>query len=485
MVQKRMRLPVGATIQDAFGGQFLVEKLLGKGGDGSVYLVRDRRNTQRVFALKEMINPSRQDRKRLLFERKVLRRLYHPALPRVYHVIEQEKLKRVYLLMEYIRGQDLDVLRRKQPEGRFSVEQALTILGPIADALIYLHKQKPPILHRDIKPSNIIVPPDGGNATLVDFGTAKEHIPENTTTMFRYGTPGYAPIEQYSTRGITGVRTDIFGLGATLYSLLTGVQPIDAIERITKGPDVLQPPHLLVSDIPQSVSLAIQKALSIHYEDRFATVEDFWQALHSHDNEPEEELTPLRLQDTHRPTPSTEEKQQETHHRKPNRKRIAVFSLASITLFILCLLFLFTHSALLEPFTQHTSSPKSAVTATLLRASPGARIILYPPITSTYAGTISDIAVAHKTTKLYLSQIRQNQANIAGNFQGLGLIGSFTGKVSSVGNIRLIIKYGLGTLIFEGVIKVGGDMEGSFYTMDQYEHNISEYGLWYASETSS
>src|SRR5260370_6554392 len=111
-----MTLLVGAIVQDTYGGQYCVEKLLGKGGFGAVYLVSERRSKQKVFALKEVIDPSKQDRKRLLLERKVLKRLNHPALPRVYHVFEQERLKRVYLLMEYIKGQDLELLRTAPPQ---------------------------------------------------------------------------------------------------------------------------------------------------------------------------------------------------------------------------------------------------------------------------------------------------------------------------------------------------------------------------------
>src|SRR6266849_5821947 len=189
MLQEQVTLPVGATVQvqSASGGIYCVEDLLGKGGFGAIYLVSEQRNRQRLFALKEVIGPNRQDRRRLQFESRVLKRLNHQALPRVYRLFEEESLRRVYLLMEYIRGKDLEILRQEQSGERFPLEMLLAILTPIVDALVYLHHQEPPILHRDVKPANIIVPPDsGGIATLVDFGTAKEYLPENTTTIFRY-----------------------------------------------------------------------------------------------------------------------------------------------------------------------------------------------------------------------------------------------------------------------------------------------------------
>ena len=174
MLQEQMTLPIGITVQDDHEGYYCVEKLLGKGGFSAVYLVSEQQNKQRVFALKEVLNPSTQDRKRLLFEYELLKRLTHPALPRVYYAFEQAELKRVYLLMEYIKGKDLDVLRNEQQGKRFPLQSALTLLEPIVDALMYLHQQEPPVFHRDVKPANIIVPPDGRSTALVDFRMAKE-----------------------------------------------------------------------------------------------------------------------------------------------------------------------------------------------------------------------------------------------------------------------------------------------------------------------
>jgi len=227
VLQERMTLPVGATIPHPGGGRYVIEGLLGTGGFGAVYLVRDRRIKQRLFALKESIDPNKRDRERFIFEAEVLKRLNHVALPHVYQVFENEKLKRVYMLMDYIQGRDLEALLKEQPERCFSLPLVMAIMTPIVDALIYLHGQDPPIVHRDIKPANIIVPAKGGEAVLVDFGIAKEYILDNTTTAIRHGSPGYAAPEQYGSG--TNPRTDIYGLGATFYTLLTGTVPIDAI----------------------------------------------------------------------------------------------------------------------------------------------------------------------------------------------------------------------------------------------------------------
>ncbi len=281
MLQGQMVLPIGATIQHPNGERYIIESLLGKGGFGAVYLVRDRNVKEHLFALKEVIDPNERDREHFIFEAEVLKRLNHRALPHIYKVFENEKLKRVYMLMDYIEGQNLDILLEEQPERRFSLPLVLAVMKPIVDALIYLHSQNPPIVHRDIKPSNIIVSTRGGEAVLVDFGLAKEYIEDNTTTIIRHGSPGYAAPEQYGTG--TNPRTDIYGLGATLYTLLTGTIPIDAIARVTgsKGIDPLVPVHLVVPSVPWANAMAIEKALSISSDDRFNSVEDFWRELNS------------------------------------------------------------------------------------------------------------------------------------------------------------------------------------------------------------
>ncbi|GAC1615511.1 MAG: hypothetical protein NVS4B7_08060 [Ktedonobacteraceae bacterium] len=280
MQEVQTTLPIGTKLRD----RYVVEGLLGKGGFGAVYLVKDLRVKGNLFALKEMVDSSKQERARFAFEGEVLKRLDHPALPRIYRVFEDDQNNRAYMLMDYIEGPNLETLRQKQPEKRFSLSQVLNILAPVIEAVSYLHSQNPPIIHRDIKPANIIVLADGNHTVLVDFGIAKEYDPDSTTTAVRRRSPGYGAPEQYS-RG-TNTRTDIYGLGATFYSLLTGFVPEDAFYRMTqlgsKGKDALEPVHLLVPTIPPLISDAIQKAMSISSNDRFATVEQFWQALNAY-----------------------------------------------------------------------------------------------------------------------------------------------------------------------------------------------------------
>src|SRR5215469_2331542 len=292
-------LPTGITVRDPAGGRYVIEALLGEGGSGAVYLVRDQNADQQRFALKEVINPDKHERERFTFEGRVLWRLEHRALPRVYRVFENDKLKRVYMLMDYIEGPNLEVLQKEQPDQRFPLSLSLALLTPVVDALNYLHHQDPPIVHRDVKPANIIVPMKGEGAVLVDFGIAKEFVVDKTTNVIRHGSPGYAAPEQYG--GGTDPHTDLYGLAATLYTMLTGVIPPDAISRATRSKafDPLRPVILLVPSIPPEVAGAIERAMRISIDDRFERIEQFWQELHGNGTRERVEVAdtiPLHIQ---------------------------------------------------------------------------------------------------------------------------------------------------------------------------------------------
>ena len=259
--------------------RYIVERLLGKGGFGAVFLVRDGQDETQHFALKELIDQSKLEQKHLITEGHILQRLDHASLPSVYEVIKEDHA--TYLLMEYIAGPNLEILRKQQPENRFSLEEAFIFLAPIMSAVRYLHEQDPQIVHLDIKPANIVVPSDGTPSVLVDLGTAKEFGNDDTTAMIRHCTAGYGAPEQYSTG--TNPRTDIYGLGATLYTLLTGVVPPDAVVRATVlaggGRDPLLPASELVPGLPPHINAAIKRAMSMKILSRFDTVQEFWDTL--------------------------------------------------------------------------------------------------------------------------------------------------------------------------------------------------------------
>ncbi len=492
----RITLPIGVTVKDSNGDHYRIEALLGKGGFGAVYLVKSRRAPYHLFALKEVIDPNTDDQERLLSECEILKRLDHRALPHVYHVFANPKLKRVYLLMDYIKGKNLEELRREQLGQRFPLDLALAILAPVVDALIYMHKQKPSIIHRDIKPANIIMPLDGGEAVLVDFGTAKEYAGDTTTRGFRHGSPGYAAIEQYGGGSGTDFRTDVYGLGATLYALVTGITPKDAIARVSgeKGNDPLKPIKALVPAFPQDISDAIERAMSVHKDDRFATLEDFWRALHSEQEEAQETEveTPAALPLPIPPQEKTTRSSITPLFKVPQLERSPRWRVL-LAVVALCVIMLGGLAAFLTRshfLTYATPSTHSTMTATHVArptTSPTSHALgAYPSLASSYAGTASDIGVAQEKTAMILTEIQQDQGNISGGFNGLGQVGHFTGTISSSGVIqfKVPIQQGSAALAFAGTIKVGGDIAGEFYVLNQAGQRTGEYGIWYVKATS-
>jgi serine/threonine protein kinase len=297
----QMRLPIGSIVLD----RYRVEELLGKGGSGAVYLVQDLRVESNQFALKEIIEPDKKELARFTFEGQLLQRLDHEALPRVYRVFEDAHLARFYMLMDYIKGSNLDILRHLQPQQKFPLSQVMAFMVPIVEAVTYLHQQTPPIIHRDIKPANIIVPDSGENTVLVDFGIAKEYDLDGTTTAIRRASPGYGAPEQYATG--TNPRTDVYGMAATFYALLTGSVPADAFHRLamlsSQKADPLVPVNQFDPYIPTFVAEAIEHAMEIESDKRFPTIQEFWHALQAYPLKPSLELPQAPL--THEPQPPT------------------------------------------------------------------------------------------------------------------------------------------------------------------------------------
>ncbi len=504
MLQEQMTLPIGATVRDNNGSSYVVEAILGVGGFSAVYKVRDRRAKYQVFALKEVINPNLEDKRSLSTEAALLMRLHYPSLPRVYQVFERVNLKRIYLLMDYIEGKNLEVLRREEPDSRFSVEFVLAVMTPIVNAIIYLHSQNPPIVHRDIKPPNIIVPTGAGEAILVDFGLAKEYIEEKTTNILRFGTPGYAAPEQYA-QG-TNLRTDVYGLGSTLYTLLTGVKPTDALIRIVnnEGRDLLKRADTICSKVPTSVAKVLDRAMSLRTEDRFSSIQEFWQAFRFSAEHPEYEepgevvsqsLT-LRLDtlETRQTLPLSVGNDEIHTVRLPTAPRYRLFPLLPVLVFlgVLSLLFFWLPTRYPAPAPAvHYPAIKHTILSSNACASPtvtGLPISNYPLLMPCYSGTIDDIGVAKEKTNLYLTEIKQNQGNLSGHFQGLNVAGTFEGTILQNGDISFVATL-LGrtdTIVFKGSSKYGGDMSGSFEVHDKNgQSTFDEYGGWYAQPWQS
>ncbi len=505
-MQQQMTLPMGAIIRSPQADSYVVEGILGKGGSSAVYKVRDWR-TQQLYALKSLVNPSSQDRHSLTFEAELLMRLNHPSLPHVYQVFENTRHNRIYLLMDYIEGKDLEKLRMMQPDLCFSLLFVLTLLAPIVDAITYLHTRKPPVVHRDIKPGNIIVPERSADALLVDFGLAKEYIVDKTTNLFRFGTPGYAAPEQYG-QG-TGPRTDIYGLAATTYTLLTGIVPIDALTRSVNrfGSDPLMRADQVCSAIPLSVGKVIARGMSLHSEDRYATIEEFWNALSaaSKQTEAAEEILPLVVtgptsvekmhltleRQAHREQDhSSDQEHSPEKGRSPGSWKLLLFALLSIVVLGSAaggfLLFtLWSRHPTPAPVVRRAIQKPAPTSTSAACAAPGTPVpdSLYPQLAPCYAGTINDVGVAGRKTALYLTGVNQQQGNISGRFQGLGVTGTFTGTISQSGSVQFVVKLTgrADTIRFGGNSKYGGDITGYFTAYDRDgQPSLDEYGDWYA-----
>jgi serine/threonine protein kinase len=278
--------------------RYRVEKQLGKGGMGAVYLALDT-VLQTKVAVKINQNPRQEGRDQFLQEARLLAGLRHPNLPRVidYFVIEDSQ----YLVMDFIPGDDLGTIVKR--EGKQEVDKVLYWAKQLGKALNYLHTQEPPVIHRDIKPGNIKITPRG-EVILVDFGIAKSSdITQETYNGARGLTPGYSPPEQYGS-GRTGHYSDQFGLAATLYNVLTNEKPVDAVERLL-GQATLKPIHELNPDVPPHVEEVITRALSIKPEDRYGSILEFVQALgqSSIPGPDETMIAPVRTMPTPKPQP--------------------------------------------------------------------------------------------------------------------------------------------------------------------------------------
>jgi Tol biopolymer transport system component len=257
---------------DLLRERYRISGIIGKGGMGAVYRGEDA-SLQTTVAIKENLNPLPQAVKQFKREAVLLASLRHPNLPRVTdHFIEGDLQ---YLIMDYIPGDDLKTILERQ--GALSESQVLGWCREICDALTYLHTQHPPVTHRDIKPANIKITPEG-KPVLVDFGIAK--ISETggvTTTGARSLTPGFAPPEQYGSSP-TDSRSDQYSLAATLYNLLSGHIPPDALER-TLEQTALKPLREWNPKISPAVDATIWKAMSLSPSERFRNMEEFFESL--------------------------------------------------------------------------------------------------------------------------------------------------------------------------------------------------------------
>ncbi|MEW5871938.1 MAG: bifunctional serine/threonine-protein kinase/formylglycine-generating enzyme family protein [Chloroflexota bacterium] len=255
--------------------RYRIVKLLGQGGFGAVYRAWDT-NLNGPCAVKENFDTSPAAQAQFAREASLLFNLRHPNLPRVFDSFTVTGQGQ-YLVMDYIEGEDLAHLLERTG-APLDEEQALAWIGQVCTALSYLHAQNPAVIHRDLKPANIRITPQG-QAMLVDFGIAKVYDPTLKTTVgARAVTPGYSPPEQYGL-GKTDAQSDVYALGATLYTLLTCREPpasVDIVSGSALPPEAAQKVNPTVS---VGVSAALEKAMRLNRAERYGSVAEFLDAL--------------------------------------------------------------------------------------------------------------------------------------------------------------------------------------------------------------
>ena len=214
-------LKIGSIID----GKYKILNKVGQGGMSVVYLAMNEKENKK-WAIIEVRKYGVKDfeliKQGLIVETDMLKKLSHPSLPSIVDVIEDDNT--FLIVMDYIQGNPLS--KTLEEYGAQSQENVVEWAKQLCDVLGYLHSRKPPIIYRDMKPANVMLKPDG-SITLIDFGTAREYKSKNIADTTCLGTIGYAAPEQFGGMGQTDARTDIYCLGATLYHLVTGMNPCE------------------------------------------------------------------------------------------------------------------------------------------------------------------------------------------------------------------------------------------------------------------
>lgn len=214
-------LEIGSLVD----GKYKILNKVGQGGMSVVYLAMNEK-ANKQWAVKEVRKDGVLDfesvKQGLVAETDILKRLSHPNLPSIIDVIDTEDS--FIIIMDYIQGNSLN--KALDEFGAQPQEMVIEWAKQLCDVLGYLHTRTPAIIYRDMKPANIMLKPDG-NITLIDFGTAREYKEKNLADTTCLGTVGYAAPEQFGGMGQTDARTDIYCLGATLYHLVTGMNPCE------------------------------------------------------------------------------------------------------------------------------------------------------------------------------------------------------------------------------------------------------------------
>ncbi|HWS88955.1 MAG TPA: protein kinase [Pyrinomonadaceae bacterium] len=264
--------------------RYEIVKRIGGGGMGAVYYAKDRNLGDAPRAVKEMIqthiDESQQEKAVADFRREsmLLASLEHPSIPTIYDYFYDETASRFYLVMKYISGGDCLARLRHAPMNRLDELTVAEWGAQAADVLEYLHNQRPPIIYRDLKPANLMIDGNSGRVMLIDFGIARWVAPQEKGVT-AVGTMGYAPPELFS--GKAEPRTDIYGLGATMFHLLTGSDPQDnplLIFDFSKNPT----PRQINPAVSNEMEWILMRAVEYEPERRFRSAAEMRDTLQRH-----------------------------------------------------------------------------------------------------------------------------------------------------------------------------------------------------------
>lgn len=253
-------------VKETIAKKYKVVSQIGKGGMSSVYLAEDKDGKD--YAVKAIDKTSKaylaaKNPDGTLDEVEIVRFLNHPDIPHVYDVYEtQEKL---YIVMDYVKGISLSEYIRKN--GPIPYPEAMKYMIQICNIFLYLHTRECPVIYRDLKPSNLIMQED--NLKLLDFGIAVELSGSRCTKKVKaLGTKGYASPEHF--KGMVDERSDIYTLGTTFYSMITG-----------KNPRIKGAPFPAGEDFPKDIDPVarhvIMKACERESKDRYQSVAELMQ----------------------------------------------------------------------------------------------------------------------------------------------------------------------------------------------------------------
>jgi len=263
-------------------GRYQVEKELGKGAMGIVYLGKDPKISRTVaiktMALSQEFEGDELDdvKERFFREAETAGRLNHPNIVTIYDAGEEHDL--AYIAMEFIKGSDLAPETKK--DNLLPLPKVFELIMKSASALHYAHKEN--VVHRDIKPANIMYDPESNELKITDFGIARITDSSKTKTGVVLGTPSYMSPEQLSGKKIDG-RSDLFSLGVMFYQMLTGSLPFTGDSMATLMYKIANEPYTPVSEVssklPPEIDNIIEKALHKDADQRFQTGNEMAKAL--------------------------------------------------------------------------------------------------------------------------------------------------------------------------------------------------------------